>query len=172
MKTIFRITVFSLTAVAIAYLIYRSADQLAAKQVDLSKIDYRWWAGAVTVYLISMLLSAFFWHRVLIAFAQQPKFIDSVAAFFTSQLGKYVPGKAMVVVIRTDMIRGDNVNTKPAAASVFVENANLAFHWRGNCECADDCQIPRTPRATNHCSGAHLDRWRFDLAFNLSKNRD
>ncbi|MDB2687779.1 flippase-like domain-containing protein [Mariniblastus sp.] len=118
---------FSLTAAAIGYLIYRSADQLAAKQVDLSQIDYRWWAGAVTVYLISMLLSAFFWQRVLIAFGQQPKFTDSVAAFFTSQLGKYVPGKAMVVVIRTDMIRGDKVNTKPAAASVFVETLTWLF---------------------------------------------
>jgi len=127
LKSIFRVIVFSLTAAAIVYLVYRSADQLAAKQVDLSKIDYRWWAGAVTVYLISMLLSAFFWQRVLIAFGQQPKFVDSVAAFFTSQLGKYVPGKAMVVVIRTDMIRGENVNTKPAAASVFVETLTWLF---------------------------------------------
>ena len=74
-----------------------------------------------------MLLSAAFWHRVLIAFKQKPKFINSVAAFFTSQLGKYVPGKAMVVVIRTDMIRGDHVNTKPAAASVFVETLTWLF---------------------------------------------
>ena len=81
----------------------------------------------MTVYLISMLLSAVFWQRVLIAFKQKPKFIDAVAAFFTSQLGKYVPGKAMVVVIRTDMIRGQHVNTKPAAASVFVETLTWLF---------------------------------------------
>ena len=118
---------FSLTAAAIAYLVYRSADQLADKQVDLSKIDYRWWLGAVVVYLVSMLLSAIFWQRVLFAFGQHPKFADSVAAFFTSQLGKYVPGKAMVVVIRTDMIRGENVSTKPAAASVFVETLSWLF---------------------------------------------
>ena len=118
---------FSLTAAAIAYLVYRSADQLADKQVDLSKIDYRWWLGAVMVYLLSMLLSAVFWQRVLFAFGQHPKFADSVAAFFTSQLGKYVPGKAMVVVIRTEMIRGENVRTKPAAASVFVETLSWLF---------------------------------------------
>lgn len=33
----------------------------------------------------------------------------------------------MVVVIRTDMIRGENVNTKPAAASVFVETLTWLF---------------------------------------------
>ena len=127
LKTTFRAFVFSLTAAAIGYLIYRSGDQLAAKQVDLSQIDYRWWFGAVTVYIVSMLLSAAFWQHVLIAFKQQVKFIDAVAAFFTSQLGKYVPGKAMVVVIRTDMIRGQHVNTKPAAASVFVETLTWLF---------------------------------------------
>ena len=127
LKTILRAIVFSLTAAAIGYLIYRSADQLAAKQVDMSQIDYRWWIVAVTVYLFSMLLSAAFWQRVLIAFKQEPKFIDAVAAFFTSQLGKYVPGKAMVVVIRTDMICGQHVNTKPAAASVFVETLTWLF---------------------------------------------
>ena len=97
LKTIFRAIVFSLTAAAIGYLVYRSANQLADKQVDLSKIDYRWWLGAVAVYMLSMLLSAIFWQRVLIAFGQQPKFTDSVAAFFTSQLGKYVPGKACLL---------------------------------------------------------------------------
>jgi len=127
LKTIFRAGIFSLTAAAICYLVYRSADQLADKQVDLSKIDYRWWWGAVMVYLLSMLLSAVFWQRVLYAFGQRPRFADSVAAFFTSQLGKYVPGKAMVVVIRTDMIRGENVSTKPAAASVFVETLSWLF---------------------------------------------
>jgi uncharacterized membrane protein YbhN (UPF0104 family) len=42
-------------------------------------------------------------------------------AFFGSQLGKYVPGKALVVLIRTDWIRGPQVSVVPAAASVFVE---------------------------------------------------
>jgi uncharacterized membrane protein YbhN (UPF0104 family) len=108
-------------------MIYKSADQLAAKKLDLSKIDFRWWLLAIVAYVGSMLLSSIFWHRVLVAFKQQPIWLDSTAAFFTSQLGKYVPGKAMVVVIRTDMIRGESVNTKPAAASVFVETLTWLF---------------------------------------------
>ncbi len=51
----------------------------------------------------------------------------NMLAFFASQLGKYVPGKAMVVVIRTDMVRGDQVKTAPAAASVFVETLTWLF---------------------------------------------
>jgi len=126
-KTIFRAAVALLTAAAIGYLVYQSGSQLAAKRLDLANINYGWWALAVVAYLASMFLSCVFWHRVLIAFKQKPKFSNSLAAFFTSQLGKYIPGKAMVVVIRTDMIRGENVNTKPAAASVFVETLTWIF---------------------------------------------
>ena len=49
------------------------------------------------------------------------------ACFFASQLGKYIPGKAMVVVIRTDLIRNEKVRTAPAAASVFVETLTWIF---------------------------------------------
>jgi uncharacterized membrane protein YbhN (UPF0104 family) len=121
------VSIFLLTTAAVGYLVYKSADQLAAKRFDFSNINYGWWALAVAAYLASMFLSCVFWHRVLIALKQKPKFSDSLAAFYTSQLGKYVPGKAMVVVIRTDMIRGENVNTKPAAASVFVETLTWIF---------------------------------------------
>jgi len=48
-------------------------------------------------------------------------------AFFASQLGKYVPGKALVVLIRTDWIRGPEVRVFPAAASVFVETLTWIF---------------------------------------------
>ncbi len=48
-------------------------------------------------------------------------------AFFASQFGKYVPGKAMVVVIRTDMVRGPEVHAATAAATVFVETLTWIF---------------------------------------------
>lgn len=127
LKSLFRVAVAIATAAAIAYLLYKSADQLTAEKIDFAKIDFRWWGLAILVYLGSMMLSSVFWHRVLVAFNQTPTWRKSTAAFFTSQLGKYVPGKAMVVVIRTDMIRGDGVNTKPAAASVFVETLTWIF---------------------------------------------
>ncbi|MDB4481081.1 flippase-like domain-containing protein, partial [bacterium] len=92
-----------------------------------SAVKYGWWIGAIGVYIGTMFLSCCFWFRVLIALGQKPKFGAALLAFFASQLGKYVPGKAMVVVIRTDMIRGDEVSTAPAAASVFVETLTWIF---------------------------------------------
>lgn len=126
-KRWFRIGVFSLTIAAIGYLIYKSADQFRENPIVLSQVGYHWWALAMLSYFGALLFSCLFWFRVLIALGQQPKWLDCVAAFLTSQLGKYIPGKAMVIVIRTDMIRGPNVQLKPAIASVFVETLTWIF---------------------------------------------
>jgi hypothetical protein len=40
-------------------------------------------------------------------------------------LGKYVPGKAMVVVLRAGMVRGPNVDTTVAALCVFIETLTM-----------------------------------------------
>ncbi|MEL7496804.1 MAG: lysylphosphatidylglycerol synthase transmembrane domain-containing protein [Planctomycetota bacterium] len=126
-KTIFRLVVFAAAVFAVGWMVYQSADQLREHPIRLSEIGWQWWVLAVLSYTSAMLLSNLFWYRILKALGQNPKPLDCVAAFFASQLGKYIPGKAMVVVIRTDMIRGDRVDLKPAIASVFVETLTWIF---------------------------------------------
>lgn len=116
-----------LVAGAIGYSIWNAAVQLKEQQFQFSQINYLWWAVAVVCYIGSMSLSGIFWHRLLVAMAQQPKLKESLAAFFISQLGKYVPGKAMVVILRTDRIRGERVTIGPAIVSVFIETLTWLF---------------------------------------------
>lgn len=123
----FRIVMMISVILAVVYTAITSFQQLRQEGFDFSAVKYGWWIGAVGVYVGTMFLSCCFWFRVLIALGQKPKFGAALMAFFASQLGKYVPGKAMVVVIRTDMIRGDEVSTAPAAASVFVETLTWIF---------------------------------------------
>ena len=125
--TLFRGLMAISVVAAIAYTAVKASRQLDESDFDFSRANYLWWVLAVAVYVLTMLLSCLFWHRVLISLGQHPQIGRSLLAFFASQLGKYVPGKAMVVVIRTDMIRGDDVRTAPAAASVFVETLTWIF---------------------------------------------
>ncbi|MFK7768708.1 MAG: YbhN family protein [Mariniblastus sp.] len=123
----FRVTVAGLVVGAVLYTAIIAFRQLQDSDFDFSKIQYQWWILAIMIYIATMSLSCLFWHRVLLALGQKPKLANSMLAFFASQLGKYVPSKAMVVIIRTDMIRGDEVRTAPAAASVFVETLTWLF---------------------------------------------
>ena len=122
-----RILIAVLVAVAIGYTLWNAAFQLKEQKFQFARINYLWWLVAIVIYIGAMSLSGVFWHRVLIAMDQGPKLKNSLAAFFVSQLGKYVPGKAMVVVLRTDRIRSDNVTIGPAIVSVFIETLTWLF---------------------------------------------
>ncbi|MEM7453165.1 MAG: lysylphosphatidylglycerol synthase transmembrane domain-containing protein [Planctomycetota bacterium] len=113
--------------VTLVYVVGNATTQLSESDFSFKQVGYGWWALSVGVYVVTMILSASFWHRVLVALGQRPSFSKSLLAYFVSQLGKYVPGKAMVVVVRTDIIRGEKVNAAPAAASVFVETLTWIF---------------------------------------------
>ena len=124
---LFRIFVAISVVAAVIYTAIHTANQLAESKFDFSNVNLIWWGIAVAVYIGAMSLSWLFWHRALHALGQVASLKRTLLAFFASQLGKYVPGKAMVVVIRTDMVRGDQVRTAPAAASVFNETLTWLF---------------------------------------------
>ena len=56
---------------------------------------------------------------------QRPRWRESLRAFWIGHLGKYVPGKAMVVVLRTGLVYSQRVSRTVAATSVFVETLTM-----------------------------------------------
>ena len=84
-----------------------------------------WAVIAGTLYLLGLLPAAVFWYRALRVLGQDARFGKTMRAHLVGHLGKYVPGKAMVVIIRTALIRGPRVHTGVAAASVFLETLTM-----------------------------------------------
>jgi glycosyltransferase 2 family protein len=81
-----------------------------------------WWLLASGgFYLLGLLPAGLFWHRVLRVLGQEAGVVETLRAYYIGHLGKYVPGKAMVVVLRAGLIRGHRVDTGVAAVSVFFE---------------------------------------------------
>ena len=72
-------------------------------------------------YLLALFPSGVFWYFALRRLGQDAGFGEAMRAYYVGHLGKYVPGKAMVVVLRTGMIAGHRVHAGIAAASVFLE---------------------------------------------------
>ena len=124
---LFRAFVALSVVIAVVYTAVKTARQLQDNHFDFADVNLFWWLAAVGIYIATMTFSWLFWHHVLLALGQRATRTKTILAYFASQLGKYVPGKAMVVVIRTEMIRGDHVRTAPAAASVFVETLTWLF---------------------------------------------
>ncbi len=123
---------------------------------DPWQADFRWLAVSTLLYVVSLLPAAWFFWLTLRKLHQPVDWQTALRAYCVGHLGKYVPGKAMVVVLRAGLVRGPGVSTPLAAAAVFYETltmmavgafwaaAVLAVHWRqGTLELGD--RLPAGP---------------------------
>jgi uncharacterized membrane protein YbhN (UPF0104 family) len=127
-KLAVRLTVIALVVWGIWYTVEKALASLRQEDYslrELARLDVGWLAASAFFYLAAMIPSCLFWRRVLHAMGQDPPLANLVRAYFIGHLGKYVPGKAMVVVLRTGMVRGPKVDTTVAVVSVFVETLTL-----------------------------------------------
>jgi len=84
-----------------------------------------WILLAVVCYLIGYFPAGIYWHFILRKLGQQPTFYETIRAYYIGHLGKYIPGKAMVVAIRAALVRSDRVKTSVAVAGVFLETLTM-----------------------------------------------
>ena len=123
-----QIAVHALVVAAVAWGILHTVDQameqLSGETVDL-KLDPGWLVLSGLLYLLGLLPMAAFWYRSLRALGQQPKIGETLAAYYVGSLGKYVPGKAMVVVMRLGLLRSERVSGPVAAVSIFLETLTM-----------------------------------------------
>lgn len=102
---------------------------LAASNEQLSQhvwhVEPGWLVLSAVLYLAGVLPAAVFWHRLLLRTGQEVSFAVACRAYFVSQLGKYVPGKWMVIVLRRGLLGQRRLETTVVAATVFFETFSL-----------------------------------------------
>jgi uncharacterized membrane protein YbhN (UPF0104 family) len=74
-----------------------------------------------------MLLSGLFWRQVLAASHSPLPLLIAWRAFAISQLAKYVPGKAMVLVVRAGMVSAYGVSAGAVISSSIIETLLWMF---------------------------------------------
>jgi hypothetical protein len=91
---------------AVLAFVGRRAYVLWAGQ-DLSGLEFRasWLLPAAAVYLMGWLPSVSVWRRLMLRLGAAVRPLPAARAYYCGHLGKYVPGKALVVVIRSSLLR-------------------------------------------------------------------
>jgi glycosyltransferase 2 family protein len=91
------------------------------EHLDFSAMDWRWLLLGLLVYMIGMMPAAIAWLQTLRAFGETVPLWVGLHAYFLGHLGKYVPGKAMVIVLRVGRLAPHGIGIKPTVVSIFVE---------------------------------------------------
>lgn len=99
--------------------------ELAQRNVSLRDIHWPWLLLAGAAYAASILPAAGFWHMTLVAMGNRPSVWRSFRAFLIGGVGKYIPGKAAVVFLRTVLVAGPHCTAGTAGVAVFIETLTL-----------------------------------------------
>lgn len=117
--------VLALVAWGIWRALAAASAELAGNSFPLQEIGIGWLALAAALYVLGTLPMALFWRATLRSMGQRPGLGELFWAYYVGHLGKYVPGKALVVVLRAGLIRSSRVDGAVAAVSVFVETLTM-----------------------------------------------
>ena len=122
---IFKAVIVVLVIVGIVYAGWKAVREFDRNEFDWRQVKPLWIVASCLFYFAAMCSAWVYWQSLLLAMGQRPTVWQSVNAFFLGQLGKYVPGKGMVVVIRAGLIKSHAVDASVAALSVFVETLTM-----------------------------------------------
>ncbi len=113
-----------LLAFAILWLIWgklgKAWDQIQSAEYVL-QLNWFWLAAGGFFYAFSLPFPASYWYCALRHLGQKPTWRSTVRAHLVGHLGKYVPGKIFVVLIRSGLLKGPNVDTTVCVLSIFLE---------------------------------------------------
>jgi len=85
------------------------------------RLDPAWLAVSVVLYLVGLSCFGVFYWQILSASPTPVRLAAAVRAYLVSHLGKYVPGKAMVVVIRAGLVVPYGARPATAAFATLYE---------------------------------------------------
>jgi len=120
-------------------------QELSTAEIEFS---LSWCLLSAALYVVGLAPMALFWGLALRSLNEHPPAIDVARGYYLGHLGKYVPGKALVVVLRTGLLTATGCNVRRVAVSVFIET--LTFMATGAAIAA------ALLVATDGASGSHV----------------
>lgn len=84
-----------------------------------------WLVAGAAAYVAGWIPSIWFWRTLLARLGGNVPVVDATRAYYCGHLGKYIPGKALVLVIRAGLVKGRGA--QPMAAALTAAYETLAM---------------------------------------------
>lgn len=95
------------------------------------QIEWTWLIPAAVLYVIGWMPSVWLWRALLLAMHQPALMWNVLRAYYVGHIGKYSPGKALVPLIRTALLKEGASNTRTVLAFIAVAYETLVFMTAG-----------------------------------------
>jgi uncharacterized membrane protein YbhN (UPF0104 family) len=110
-----------LTVAILAAVGWQFWHDLSDKSVQAITVQPEWLAASALLYLVGLAFCAWYWYRLLRIFGERPALVPALRAYYLSQLGKYLPGKAWALMMRGTLVQGPDVKLGVALIATFYE---------------------------------------------------
>jgi uncharacterized membrane protein YbhN (UPF0104 family) len=118
----FKVLIPLIVFIGVGLALYKSWGQI---QEVHWKPNYLLLVLAGICYGIAYIPAAVFWRYALRTLGQNPGVYESFRAYYIGHLGKYVPGKGFVIIIRSGLLNHAKTKISAAVAAVFVETMTM-----------------------------------------------
>jgi hypothetical protein len=110
-----------LVVACVGWYFYKKLDQPGLWQANLVP-GLQWLVPAAVVYLVAYTVWGLYYVILLNDQGAHASAATGLRAYFISQMGKYVPGKVLVIVIRVGMLRGIGITRTAVAITAMYES--------------------------------------------------
>lgn len=117
-----RIATLAAVCVAVHGTVRHALDQLSQYQWDLRP---QWIALAGALYLLGLMPIVWFWRRSLATLGYPTPLSAAMLGYFLGHAGKYIPGKAMSVILQVAAVRRWVPAMRIALISVLLETLTM-----------------------------------------------
>jgi glycosyltransferase 2 family protein len=121
LRSLLKWLLFAVVVGYVCYHGYRLWTQSDVRQRPLSPAGIGWLIAAGVVSIVSWLPSVWFWRELMRAVGGHVTVRDAARAYYCGHLGKYIPGKAMVLVIRAALVKDRGCPALLAAVTASYE---------------------------------------------------
>ena len=122
---LWRIIKWGLCAAVLVFVGIRAAALWGRDELSDLSVSPTWLLASAVMYLLGWVPSAWYWQRLMATFGNDVSMQDTARAYFCGHLGKYVPGKAGVLLIRAGMLKSRGHSPAIAALTATAETLLL-----------------------------------------------
>lgn len=112
---------WGLCAAVVIFVALRARELWDSNELDSVSVSPGWLLLGTAAYVAGWLPSAWYWRRLMHAMQNDISGWDAARAYYCGHLGKYMPGKAAVLVIRAGMMKARGFSAAIAAVTATFE---------------------------------------------------